>query len=835
MRLIFRHIIISLIFFTLVTGCSRKKDRFINRNWHMINTKYNVLYNGNLAFDLGLVEIERASDDNYWEILPIERLNVSNKIKEQEDEKNSNFYKAEQKAVKAVQTHGMNIRGKEKNTQIDDAYILLGKARYFNGKFISALEAFNYILYKYPESSNINLAKIWRAKANVRLNNHSIALKNLTELSFNTNLSKTEKWLVYSTLAQIQINLKNLNSAHFWLEKAINQSINKPLDGRLNFIKGQLYSLQQKKDSANIFFQRVIDLKRKVPRIYMVNAYLEQIRNVKSSIDGLSTEEFINVFQNDRENRPFLDRIFHLSADYYQSKKQDSLAIVYYKKSLNTKSKDKYLNALNFHKIADYYYNNSNYVKAESYYDSTLINYEKSNKAYRLVKKRYDNLQDVIYYENVAKVNDSVLSLSAMSDEDQKTYFKQHILNMKKKRENLSVPAGKKISSKIIKSSSPAQGGFYFYQTNSIAYGKQEFIRIWGDRDLEDNWRFSRTKSALTTLNDANRQSSDVVAMKNLTPNFYISRIPRDSLKLDSIKHQRDFAYFKLGQLYKNKFEDYERSIKNLKKFLESGSQRRLILPAKYNLFKSYSLIGREDLAEDLKEDILVNYPESLYSKAILNPSNVLTGDGKSPKERYKLNYQLFLNGNYIKAIEGCEIDILQFEGDDIVPKLELLKANAIAKLYGFKEYKSNLERIMLNYPSSEEALQAKYIIENTLKLIEAKDFVDNKLDSNFKTIFTFDSNDLEGISDMKSDLSKLIDSEEVFKLSLSEDIYDLNTTFVVVHGLKSIDGAIGFVKLLQPTEIKIDPARYFAISSANYKTLQIHKNLEKYLKIIKN
>ena len=125
----------------------------------MVNTKYNVLYNGNLALDLGLVEIERSRNDNYWEILPIERLNVSNKIKEQEDEKNSNFYKAEQKAVKAVQTHGMNIGGKEKNTQIDDAYILLGKARYFNGKFISALEAFNYILYKYPESSNINLAK----------------------------------------------------------------------------------------------------------------------------------------------------------------------------------------------------------------------------------------------------------------------------------------------------------------------------------------------------------------------------------------------------------------------------------------------------------------------------------------------------------------------------------------------------------------------------------------------------------------------------------------------------------------------------------------------------
>jgi hypothetical protein len=45
--------------------------------------------------------------------------------------------------------HSMNIDGR--NFQIDEAYLLLGKARYYDQRFIPALDAFNYILYKYKQ------------------------------------------------------------------------------------------------------------------------------------------------------------------------------------------------------------------------------------------------------------------------------------------------------------------------------------------------------------------------------------------------------------------------------------------------------------------------------------------------------------------------------------------------------------------------------------------------------------------------------------------------------------------------------------------------------------
>ena len=131
MNKFFRHILIFISGILIIFSCSRKKDRFINRNWHALNTKYNVLFNGGVAYEAGLNDIESKYDDNFWEILPIEQINIKD-FSVEDREQNSDLQRAEEKAIKAVQTHGMSIKGKEKNPQIDEAYILLGKARYYS-------------------------------------------------------------------------------------------------------------------------------------------------------------------------------------------------------------------------------------------------------------------------------------------------------------------------------------------------------------------------------------------------------------------------------------------------------------------------------------------------------------------------------------------------------------------------------------------------------------------------------------------------------------------------------------------------------------------------------
>ena len=143
-------------------ACSTKKNTWIARNSHALSTKYNILYNGGIALDKGITVLKSQYKDNFWETLPVERMIVADDQAKPGKSKNADFDRAETKATKAIQKHSMNIDGGEKNSQMDEAHLMLGKSRYYDQRFIPALEAFNYVLYKYPSSDKINEVKIWR-------------------------------------------------------------------------------------------------------------------------------------------------------------------------------------------------------------------------------------------------------------------------------------------------------------------------------------------------------------------------------------------------------------------------------------------------------------------------------------------------------------------------------------------------------------------------------------------------------------------------------------------------------------------------------------------------
>ena len=53
----------------------------------------------------------------------------------------------------------------------------------------------------------------------------------------------------------------------------------------------------------------------------------------------------------------------------------------------------------------------------------------------------------------------------------------------------------------------------------------------------------------------------------------------------------------------------------------------------------------------------------------------------------------------YQEVINTCDEYITMYNGNDIVPKLELLKATAIGRQQGFEAYKKALNFVALNYP----------------------------------------------------------------------------------------------------------------------------------------
>ena len=837
MKNIFNYTVVGIIIVLTITSCSRKKDKFLNRSWHSVNTKYNVLYNGNVALESGKSSVIAAHKDNYWEILPVERLQVSDDIVLSNKSKNLSIELAEVKAVKAIQKHGMNIKGKEKNPQIDEAFMLLGKARYFDNRFIPALEAFNYILFKYPASSNINLAKIWRAKTNLRLQNEDIAIKNLKKLIEFENLSKYDTVEASSTLAQAYITTKALDSAITQLQIASRLTKNNEQRGRLHFIEGQLYSTLGKKDSANLAFDKVINLNRRSPRVYMINAHLEKVKNfdIKNG-DKLVLQEFFEDLETNRENRPFLDRIYHQIANYHLQNKSDSTAISYFNKSLRTNSQDDYLKAVNYQTLGDLNFDYSEYSVAGSYYDSTLLNLKENSKSFRAIKRKRENLEDVIYYESIAQDNDSILSVVAMSEADKKVYFQKYIETLKQEQEasdKAAASTGRALGSSQTLGAKKGKS-FYFYNPTTVAFGKNEFIRIWGDRALESNWRWSSKSSQLDTeATDEIAIAAEEEEQKRYSVDFYLAQIPTEEKVLDSIAKERNFAYYQLGLIYKDKFKEYKRAKDKLEQLLKQKPEERLVLPAKYNLYKIYASLDLKRLQALVKSDIIENFPDSRYAEILLNPESALLNNKNSPETLYNNLYAQFELGEYQQVIDGCDLQIILLDGDEIVPKLELLKVTAKARLFGFEAYKEGLNFVALNYPSSIEGKKAAQMYETVIPQLESKEFVQDSTQTNFKTIFKFEESEIDEIKAFDESLSSAIEDVDYFKLSVSKDRYDANTIFVVVHGLKSVQGAFGFAEILKNiNDFKISKP-FFGISSKNYQTIQLHKNLEAYLETI--
>ena len=827
----YKYIFLGFITALAIVGCSRKKDKFLNKNFHSITTKYNYLYNGNNLLNEALELLNEQEKDNFWELIPIEKYNSQKTEENFEKDSQTPFSKAEEKAVLAIQKHSMNINGKEENPIMDEAYLLLGKSRYYDQRFIPSLEAFNYILFKYPSSKYINHVKIWKEKINIRLGQNQRAIVNLKELINENNLESQDLAQANLFLSQAYINIKSQDSAISCLKTARSLINKKPIRARYNYILGQLYEYINHKDSANALYNENIDYKRKIPREYTIHSYIRKAAN-SDSINASIIE--IKELTNNIENNAFLGSLFHELGLLSLRQEQDSIAKKFFNNSLESIVNDDYLQTENYQKLADIHFEKNDYLTAGLYYDSTLTKLSTKTKLYRQVKKKRDNLQDLILYESITQKNDSILGLVNMNQSQRKEYFEEYIAELKIEAEKLKEEEEKEnnFGAQNIFDTQAQQydeAVFYFYNPTAVAYGKNAFSKNWGKRKLVDNWRWSiefEDSKSVQDLSENNNIAEDSI----YSALYYINKIPKSKKIIDSIKLITNEAYYKLGAIYKTQFKEYEISNKRLNTLLDNSPEQFLIPPAKYSIYKNYISLADNEQAKLIKDDIINNYPNSKYAEFLLNPEKGVFDAKNNPIDIYNTIYEEYSNHNYIKTIELCNQNIKNLLGDPIISKIEMLKAVAIAKEYGYGKYKEQLSFIKLNYSNSIEGKESEYILNEVLPLLSSNDFLENKTSDSFKIIYKFTNILEEEIENFITIINNAINEIEYLKLNTSKDYYNNIVTFVVLHGLKSYDGAMGLAEMLDKNS-GIQKISSFVVSSENYKTIQIHKNLEEYLK----
>ena len=799
-----------------------------------MTTKYNYLYNGNNLLNQGKFETNENVFDNFWEILPTEKTSITlekNNLEIKEEQSTSLFAQSEEKAVLAIQKHAMNIAGKEKNPQMDEAYFLLGQSRYYDQRYTPSLEAFNYILFKYPTSELVNKAKIWREKINAKQNYNELAIENLKKLENKGRLSKEEITDLNVVLSQAYLNSKKIDSALTHLEIASENTQDLSSKSRYLFILGQLYKKLEKLDSSTMAYDRVIKFHRKIPREYYVYSFVEKSKNYIDK--NLAINELIEL-EKDIENRLYLNIIYHQIANLNFETNNDSLALIYYNKSLRNSGKDYLVSLKNYNILADYFFDKNEYLISAAYYDSTLTQIRNDKKLFRKITKRRESLEDVIYYELSVKTNDSILSLVKMSEAERTSYFEDYLKKQKKKLDNEKEIINNKNESNFSSfknnNLSAENAIFYFYNPTTLAYGKNEFKKMWGDIKLTDNWRNGGNQNkpkVLMVIGGKENSNSKTNTKQDLEG--YLKSVPSSPASIDSIYKQLDYSYFQLASIYSAKFLEYGLSNSKIKNIEFERNNAEFVLSAKYLNYKNCIVLGLLNEADSIKSDIILNFPESKYAEILINPESYASSDVDNVNELYVKSFEDFQSQEYTKTILGLEKLISLFETHPLAPKMQLLKAASIARIEGFENYKKALEFIVKNYPNSIEAEEAEVLLEDVIPLVENANFKQVENGDNFKLIYYFPKENYKKIEEFKKSLNLAISDLKNIQINSSTDIYDNSSTFVVLHGLKSYDGAKGLSIILERNEAFFNNSS-FVISSENYQTLQIHKNLSVYL-----
>lgn len=739
-----QKIIIFFILFVAIYSCSTKKDSIISRNYHAVTTKYNILFNGELAFQKGIEGINNQYKDDWFEQLPIEPIEFEeDKIvlpkfrnngpgagfgggnNNQEEKKElTTFEKAEDKAIKAIQKHGMNIDGFERNRQIDDAYLLLGKSRYYSQRFVPAIEAFNYVIANYPNASLIAETKIWRAKANIRMDNEDTAIETLKLLlivrdTLEADLPNKIKEQGHTALAMAYVKSDSLQKVKEHLHLATRTLENRAQAARNLFVLGQIYSQENKKDSASMVFQKLANFK-KAPYKYKIHANMELAKNAPN--DSVATviltqlDKLIKI----RENRSYLDGLYYQRGVLHEKNDSILLAIDDYNKSLRAKNADDKQKTYTYEKLGNLSFKADEYQNASAYYDSVMqIAKDTLNLRIRRIKRKHKNLVALIQFEDVVTVNDSIIKIASLSEEDQKKFFEAYIAKIKKADEDaaqlrLNQLAFANSGSGI--GSAADKGNWYFYNNQSLSFGKGEFQKIWGNRKLEDNWRWSE-KATIGSPNQDATQVNKVNAKYDL--DTYLSAIPKDKNIIDSLKLQRNQALYELGLIYKEQFKNQKLAKTRLERVASLQPVKELILPINWHLYQIYSNSGNIQQAEKHKNVILTKYPETKFAQIIQNPDAKLEEKEVAVSEvenTYKEIYYLYKDDKFEETITKVDEFLPTIQNSELLPKFELLKAFAIGKFKDKEAYKTALEFVVVSYGNTEEGKKAKEIVARLVK-----------------------------------------------------------------------------------------------------------------------
>lgn len=682
-------------------GCSQYSNSPVAVGFHNVNAKYNALFQANIK----LKEVEKslfeAYKDNYSQQLPI-LIPID-----------SNSAGAMGEQLTAIIKKASLVAERHQNSKwLDDAYVLIGKARLLKQDYKNAIETFKYVNTNATSDKARDAALIGLMRAYTEQGEYQTALR-VAELLREEPLDNENTRDFYITKAYLHQLKEEYKTAVAILEEALPYMKKNEQKARVLFAAGQMYEALDDKNNAS---EKYLAVNKNHPS-YDLGFYAK----LNNALTLGQTDGFRKLLK-DSKNNDLQDKIYEAMSAVEMRKGNSKDGVKLLQSSARNSQNLKQL-PYTFLKLADLAYNKlGNYEMAAAYYDSTASLLPQNDPAYKRVADKQRSLREFVTQTNIIKTEDSLQHLAKMNPAQLDKVLEKVVLDkITKETEDLrkaqeTVNRGlQQQQTKTDAFTDPNKSSWYF--TNAIAQqqGKTSFANVWGGRALEDNWRRNRKDNALTFDNNANgNQGISNLGSKNLsipTEKFgggikgdvaeLKTKIPFSKEAFDASMKRKEEASFELGKVYKFKLNEPKNAIIAFDRFLtdfpkSSHEPETLYLLA---LLNEENSVSKQIYTKRLMKD----YEDSYFARLLNRTSTEILSTGKEAESQklYAEAYQYYSQNNFTDALTFVETSLKQYPNSQIEDKIMFLKTMILAKTKSVDIYQKALKNFVTDYPKS--------------------------------------------------------------------------------------------------------------------------------------
>jgi len=707
--LLVRKLIPYVIFLTL-SSCSQYNTGLLSRSWHNMNSRFNALLISREDIDVAKEYIAAHYTDNYEAVLPVYRVIDSTRLD------TAKFY-----LIDAIKKSSIIAEKHSNSKYLDEAYLLIGEARILKGEFENAIETYKYLNSVSSSEQMKTEALTQMMRAYIELGDY----KNADQLSLllkSRTLTKRSRQTYLLNMAYYnQVRGEKAVTAVL-LEEALKGMKKGAERARYHYILGQLYNELNQVTLARRNFRMVIKNKPEYDLVFNARLGLMMTESLANNTDLL-----FGKMLEDRKNQDLKHKIYYKMGETARRKKRTEEAIGYYGKSASEAGNDALSKGIAYKAIGDLYLDDlADYEHAAVYYDSTVITLPKAYLVRTDINDRAMVLNEFIRYKKIYDLEDSLQRMAALSPEALDQKLEQSVLarraELKKSREvqNEAAP---------VQAAATTGKKWRLYDAKEIVKEKNEFVRIWGNRVLEDNWR-RREKSATSfVFSETERRMVEQPVVQPVISNAvstqiseeenerkavedeikeFKKRIPVTKIQLIASKRKQEEAAFRIARIYKLKFKDEQKANAAFRKFLDDFPKSSYEPEVLY-----YLALAQENPLDNAYATRLVqNYPNTSFGRQIRKGTVTMTHDREvEALELYKNAYRLYDEGKMTEVISALEEGMNEYVGSQIEDKMALLRIFALGRAGLRDEYYIALSDFIRSYPASDLLPKAKEML----------------------------------------------------------------------------------------------------------------------------